>query len=139
MKKALEAEGAQVKVISLKMGTIKDLEGSAIKVDQPFYGAASVLFDAVYVPGGAKSIHSLKGEADAIHFLNEAYRHCKAIAADAEGAELIYATYISINMPSDNKNLALEGVIIDGSPADFIKAIAQHRFWGRENESKVPS
>jgi catalase len=139
MKNALEAEGAQVKVISLKMGTIKDLEGAAIKIDQPFFSTDSVLFDAVYVPGGEKSVHSLKGEADAIHFLNEAYRHCKAIAAEAEGAELIYATYISINMPKDNKNLTSEGVIIDGSPADFIKAIAQHRFWDRENESKVPS
>ena len=26
-----------------------------------------------------------------------------------------------------------------GDSADFIKAIAQHRFWDRENESKVPS
>ena len=139
MKQALEAEGAQVKVISLKLGTIMDAGGASVKVDQPFYSTASVLFDAVYVPGGAKSVTALKGEANAIHFLNEAYRHCKAIAADAEGAELISASYISINMPGDNKNLAAEGIVIDGSPADFINAIAQHRFWEREMKSKVPS
>lgn len=42
----------------------------------------AALYDAVYVPDGTNSVATLVAELDAIHFLNEAYKHCKAIAAD---------------------------------------------------------
>ena len=31
------------------------------------------------------------------------------------------------------------GLIIDKPAKDFVKAIAQHRFWEREKERKVPA
>jgi catalase len=133
MKTALEAQGATTKIISLKLGTIKGAKGKEIAVDESFLIATSVVYDAVYVPGGAKSITALKGEPDAIHFINEAFRHCKAIAADKEGADLIEAT----DIPS--KDGTIPGLIINGKPKTFIDAIAQHRFWEREKASKVPS
>jgi hypothetical protein len=34
-------------------------------------------------------VTSLKSEAEAINFLNEAYKHCKPIAASAAGIELL--------------------------------------------------
>ena len=43
--------------------------------------AASVLFDAVYVAGGEAAAAVLTTHADALHFVDEAFRHCKAIAA----------------------------------------------------------
>ncbi len=105
--------------------------------------AASVLFDAVYVPGGAKSVATLKEIADAIHFINEAYKHCKAIAADDEGVQLLEQSSIRNKFIGDNftsKNLAIDGVIINSNTSkDFIKAIAQHRFWEREELHKVPA
>jgi catalase len=142
MKNALEKQGANVQVIAPKLGTIKGAKGASIKVNQSFLGAASVLFDAVYVPGGAKSIAMLKGEPDAIHFINEAYRHCKAIAAGGEGVDLLKETYIGSGMKSTEKNGKEkwpEGVITNGNEKDFIKAIAGHRFWEREKKSKVPA
>ena len=139
---ALTAEGAVVKIIAPLMGNIKGDKGTAIKVDQSFLIAASVLFDAVYVPGGAKSVATLKEIADAVHFINEAYKHCKAIAADGEGVQLLEQSYIGNKYGADNfsgKDLAADGVIIDKAPKDFIKAIAQHRFWEREQLHKVPA
>ena len=53
---------------------------------------SSVLYDAVYMPGGKSSVAAVAAEADAVHFLNEAYKHCKAIAADTEAMDVLAAT-----------------------------------------------
>jgi len=146
MKAALESKGANVKIISLKLGTFKGSNGSVIKADQAFLGAASVLFDALFIPGGKDSISALKNEPGAILFINEAYRHCKAIAATAEGIDLLSSTFAGqkINGKSNTKSLASLGIITNKNyepktAAAFINAIAQHRFWEREELSKVPA
>jgi len=128
-KNALEAEGATTKIIANKLGTIKGATGKEIKVDQSFLNTSSVLFDAVYIPSGTKSASSLISESDAIDFVNQAYKHCKAIAANGDGVDLLNQSYAA-NKLSD------AGLIIDKSVKDFIKAIAQHRFWEREKIMK---
>ncbi len=130
MVKKLTAAGAAVKIIAPHQGEIKGENGRMIPVDKSLLNASSVLFDAVYVPGGAGSVKTLAGEADAIHFLNQAYKHCKAIAADSDAAELMKASYV----PAD-----AVGIIPDGNAGKFIDAIAMHRFWEREQTSKVPA
>jgi len=140
VKNALEAAGATVKIIAPKLGTIVGAGGQEIKVDQSFLTAASVLFDAVYVPSGAKSAQALLAEPDAIHFVNEAYKHCKAIAATGDGASLLRASYVPEAGKKDQSAEAGSlGVLIDASAEDFINAIAQHRFWEREKARKVPA
>src|ERR1700749_1043744 len=81
LKAALETEGAVVEVIAPKLGFITAENDEQIEVDQSFLGAASVLFDAVYVAGGTNCVATLEAEANAVHFLNESFKHCKAIAA----------------------------------------------------------
>ena len=132
IKNALEVEGATTKIIAPKLGTIKGAARKEIKVDQSFLNTSSVLFDAVYIPSGAKSATALIAEPDAIHFVNEAYKHCKAIAANGDGVTLLNKSYAA-NKPKD------AGLIIDKPAKDFVKAIAQHRFWEREKERKVPA
>jgi catalase len=134
MKKALVAEGAIVKIIAPKLGSVKGVNGGTLKADQTFLTASSVLFDAVYIPGGAAGINALLAEADPIIFVDEAYRHCKAIAADGEAVELLNTSYIGKKLSAkvSGKEMASEGMIINGSPKEFVKAIAQHRFWARE-------
>jgi catalase len=142
MKQALEDAGAQTKVIASHLGFIVSENGKQIKVDQSFLTAASVLFDAVYVPDGTKSAAALKDEADAIHFINEAYKHCKAIAASGAGVEFIDATAVRYKSSDENKadkNPATNGVLINRDVKEFINAIAQHRFWEREKTGKVPA
>jgi catalase len=143
VKAALEAQGAKAKVIAPKLGTIKGSSGAAIAVDQSFLTAASVLFDAVYVPGGSKSVEKLKAERDAVHFLNEAFRHCKAIGIDADVKPLLQQTYLADKTEGD-KDLTAIGVVIStgkakGFAENFIKAIAAHRYWDREADRKVPA
>ena len=140
MKNALTAAKAMVKIIAPKLGLIKGIHGGVIKADQTFLTTASVLFDAVYVPGGTKSVAALLDEQDPVHFVNEAYKHCKAIAIDDEATELLNATYIAKSISKlPAKEMTKAGVIINGSTKDFINAIAQHRFWEREKKDKVPA
>ena len=47
----------------------------------------------VYVPGGSAA--TLAEEANAVHFLNEAWKHCKAIAADASAKVILDETYFA--------------------------------------------
>lgn len=134
VKKALEAQGAMVKVIAPKLGTIKSAAGQMINVDESFLIATSVVYDAVFVAGGTKSINALKAEPDALHFINQAYKHCKAIAASDGGSELLKASFIDVEA-------ADEGVVTGKGNISkpFIKAIAMHRFWERETARKVPA
>lgn len=148
MKKALMKAGAMVKIVAPRLGTLKGMSGEEVQIDFSLLTSSSVLFDALYIPGGEKSIKALKREADAIHFINEAYKHCKAIAATGKGVELLKASYVGdISESEDGKSPfdAEEGVIASqdnrtGKVAtEFIKAIAQHRHWSREKKAQVPA
>jgi catalase len=145
MKSALEAKGAVVKVVSLKLGTFKTAAGQEVKADQAFLGSSSVLFDAIFIPGGEASVNALKITPEAILFINESYRHCKAIAATGKGVEFLSSTFAGekINSESDSSLTSL-GIITAQNfdqkvVTSFINAIAQHRFWEREEMSKVPA
>ncbi len=149
MKKALTDAGAQAKVVAPRLGTLKGAGGEEVKIDFSFLTAASVLFDAVYVPGGERSVAALKAEPDAVHFVNEAYKHCKAVAATGAGVELLRASYVGAAdgvEGADAQRSAADEAVVTGSDgqarkvaADFIKAIAKHRNWAREKVDQVPA
>lgn len=142
---ALKSEGAITEVIAPHLGVIESESGEEVPVKRSFLTAASVLYDAVYVPGGTNSVASLKAEANAIHFLNEAFKHCKAIAADESAREVLDATYFASKLPEDDGDDAVlsEGVVINSNVkklcSQFVKAIATHRFWEREKPRQVPA
>jgi len=145
VKTALEAEGAIVEVIAPRLNYILSTTDEEIRVHHSFLTAASVLYDAVYVPAGTNSVATVEAEADAVHFLNEAFKHCKAIAADAGAMQVIEATYFARKIPADfsDESVLLDGIVISDDPAklakQFITAIAQHRFWEREKPRKIPA
>jgi catalase len=136
MKTALTAAGAMPKVVGPHGGTLNGARGTRIAVDFSLLTVGSVLFDAVFVPGGEESVKTLAGDGMAVLFVTEAYKHCKALAATGAGVSLLPVT------PGANGRVkagALEEGVIAGGDADvgkvateFIKAIAQHRAWSRE-------
>jgi len=136
MKTALLERGAMLKTVAPRQGIIRTADGKAVAADFSFLTAASVLFDAVYVPGGADSIDALASEADAHHFINEAFKHCKAICATAGSGPFIDNTFAG---KAQNDS----GVIIMDDSAKaakkFVAAIAQHRNWDREIARKIPA
>lgn len=144
MKKSLEDKGAMVKIIAPHGGFITGSNGKKIKVDKSFLAFASVLVDAIYIPSGKKSIEALMEVPDAIHFINETFTHCKALAFCGDAKSLFEKSYVSQKL-SDKKSIEKDEALImmDGvtkeSTDKFIKAIANHRFWAREKGEKVPS
>lgn len=140
VKKALIGEKAVVEIIAPHQGSIISENDEAIPVHQSFLTAASVLYDAVYVPGGTNSVATLEAEPDALHFLNEAFRHCKAIAADDDAMQVLEATNFHKKLKDRTGE---EGIVVNKNAkqlsTDFINAVKQHRFWDREKARKVPA
>lgn len=144
MKKALMNAGAQLKVVSPHGGSITGSSGKAIPVDFSLLTVASVLFDAVYVPGGDAHAASLSHEMKAIEFVEEAYKHCKAIAATGAGFDFIKMTRVGEDLEdgdAKSKSLVNHQGVIGGRSAPiakvataFIDAIAKHRAWDREQK-----
>ena len=150
MKKALTTAGAMCMTVAPRLGVLTGAGGEAIKADFSFLTGSSVLFDAVYVPGGEASVETLKMEPEAVNFLNEAFKHCKPIAATAAGVELLTASDARLDSMGGEDSVAEElavsnGVIssrdasLDRVSAEFVKAIAQHRHWEREPSSWTKS
>lgn len=145
MKDALLAAGAMVDIIAPRNGQVIAENDAIIPVNQTFLTAASVFYDAVYVPAGVNSAATLEGEPDAVHFLNEAYKHCKAIAIHTGALQVADATYFRKKLPRDNDDdtVLTEGIVTGEETYElarqFILAIAQHRFWEREKRRKVPA
>ena len=145
VRNALIAEGAVVEMIAPRQGNIVTESGKEIRVDKSFLTTASVFYDAVYIPGGTNSVATLKGTPDAIHFLNQAFKHCKPIAADTMALQVLDATYFRKRLPQDDTDgtVLSEGIVIGSDIAtltrQFIAAICQHRFWAREMARKVPA
>jgi catalase len=123
---ALREGGAAPKIVSTRLGTIRDAEGRERLVDFSFLTTASVLFDAVYVASG-----ELAQNAEAIAFVSEAFRHRKAIGAAGNAVEVLRACGGALADTDGD----LPGVIAARDPArvvePFVEAIARHRHWDR--------
>tara|TARA_R110002049_G_scaffold151160_1_gene314704 strand:- start:17747 stop:19879 length:2133 start_codon:yes stop_codon:yes gene_type:complete len=133
MNNALKKENAMVKLIAPHGGTITCDENMEHEVDAAIITTESVLFDAIYIPGGKKSIDKLLEEPKYKKFINEAFKHCKAIAVDNEGENLIDETYVA-----DYKNDS--AILINAKPKKFIEKIAKHRNWDRKDIArKIPA
>ncbi|WP_134699545.1 catalase [Ammoniphilus sp. YIM 78166] len=150
MIQALRTEGVKAEIISKNLGMITSADGLQLEVDKNYVTTGSIMYDAVYVAGGLQSINTLRTHGDAIHFINEAFKHCKTIGATNEGVDLLNASQImgvTTAMPESQAQLVNElGVLtvrnisnITDFSNSFIQAVSQHRHWGREmQKGSVP-
>jgi len=139
MKAALTGAGAVVHVLALRLGTVKasGKGQSAVPVDFRIVTMPSVAYDAVFVPGGPDATAALLADGDAVHFVAEAFKHAKAIAALGTAQTLVRAAGVPAGDP-------IEGVILGDASADsiaddFIAAIGMHRAWNRVGLTAVPA
>jgi catalase len=134
MKRTLLAAGAVPKIVAPHGGSLKAAGGEALTVDFTLLTVGSVLFDAVFVPGGERSTSGLAADATAVLFVREAYKHCKAIAASGTGLALVEAAGV------DAKDVLTRPAADGQLAAAFVKAIARHRDWSREAKARnVPA
>ena len=150
VRSALSSEGASSEIISIDLGTIKGSDGKAVKVDKSFLITASIMYDAVYIPGGIKSVDTLKTNGDALYFVSEAFKHCKPIAASGEGIDLLPVAHVKgVSFATQGQKSGVvsdKGVVTVRKASEmnkftrqFADAIAKHRFWVREKNDKTPA
>jgi catalase len=93
------------------------------------------------VPDGKASTTSLKAEPEAANFLNEAYKHCKTIAASGAGVELLAVAGVVTAADEISRTNKLEfrpglfatrDAYVESLGDQFVTAIAKHRHWERE-------
>jgi catalase len=143
IKAALESQQAIVDVIAKRAGSIKGDDGSSIAVAMPAPNAPSVKYDAVFIPSG-KHVAALLTMGLAVHFVAEAYTHCKPILAIGEAVELLKKAQVPV-APDTAKLAEQLGVVTAPSSAKngpvvtaFTDAMLKHRHFDREIES-VPA
>ena len=144
-KKELMAAGATAEVIAKHAGFITSSDGEAIPVDRAAPNAPSVIYDAVFIPGGKESIATLVKSGLAIHFINEAFAHHKTIAASGEGLDLLKKTAVdaaALSTAASNGKVSESAGIVTGSEggafSDFFKrfeeSLMKHRHFTRQTE-----
>lgn len=120
-----ELKHVQFQLIAPHGGTVRCADNIEHLVDAALMTTESVLFDALYIPGGVNSIAALTREGKVFKFINEALKHCKVIAFDGEAEELF-------QLSAAKDFVGDEAILLNESPEQFAGALAKHRNWLRE-------
>ncbi|WP_017571071.1 catalase [Nocardiopsis halotolerans] len=141
----LVGAGAVVELLAASDGAVRTSDGGVVTVDRAYTTVSSVLYDAVVVTGGPDAARALAGDGGARHFVLEAYRHHKPLAAVGAGTELLTAPLpeeLTAAASSGTARVEL-GVVVspeagEESVAEFTRLVGAHRYWDRPTAS-VPA
>ncbi|KAI0768580.1 catalase [Trametes elegans] len=136
--------------------------GKGYSADHHYEGQRSTMFDAIVVPSGAKHAQALAESGRTVHWVREAFGHCKPIGALGEGIAFLKeaAQLPGIQFASDPNSDHVTnsyGVVtagrydVDSAVADTLKIqqsergfvsnfayeISKHRAWERELDGLV--
>jgi catalase len=141
VQQVLADNGVSTCVVAAQLGVVSTSSGQQLQVERSFATTGSVLFDAVLVPGGAAHAQALAQNGSAVHFVLEAFRHCKPICVIGDGVDLLRLAGVTAD------GTPPPGVLVSrGDPAtrvplaqDFVAAIARHRHWSRSQLDTIPA
>ncbi len=137
---ALNAAGADPRLLGGRLGAVTCEEGQSFEIDATLENSPAVLFDAVVLPDGTKAVDGLLKDGQILQFLQDQYRHGKTILAFGAASKLLDAAGIATALPSGKQD---PGVLIAastkaGSDARaFIAAVAKHRHPSRETAAPL--
>ena len=95
----------------------------SITVDRTLATTRSVEFDALVVADGTTPTADVK----LVVLLQEAFRHCKAIAAWGDGTTIL----ASVGITADDPGVAVADAVNKAFTADLSAALGMHRAWDR--------
>ncbi len=128
LRRALEAEGAELMIVAPSIDGITASDGTPIAVDERIGGGPSVLFDAVAIIPGEADVTELSEHPGVQAFVADAYAHCKFIGFDLTAESILRAAGIT----ADKRD---GGFIALGKSKDattFVEQCRALRFWDRE-------
>ncbi|KZT23752.1 catalase [Neolentinus lepideus HHB14362 ss-1] len=137
-------------------------EGQGMTADHHFEGQRSTLFDALIIPSGAEHVQKLAANGRAVHWVREAFGHCKLIGAVSEAVTFISET-VSLpgvqfqSVPGSDSVVSSYGVVTSGAYditnaatepfkiakgekgflANFAFELSKHRCYERELDGLV--
>ncbi|WP_256211641.1 catalase HPII [Paraburkholderia hospita] len=126
---ALKSQGATPLLVA---PTLAPIDG--MNPDATISGMPSIMFDGVVVVGGAQGTKALAQSGDARHFVLEAFRHLKAIAATGAGKDVLSASHLPEK--GDGVFLGDDGKV-EAVLKPFIEAVGQHRVWARRQMAET--
>jgi catalase len=132
LRTTLSRQGAILRVIAPHGGTLSRGRRQEL-VERTFLTARSIEFDAVIVAGGTASEQAPDIKVQIL--LQEAFRHCKAIAAWGDGGSVLASSGISTEAPgvlvADSVNAAFS--------KELLSALGLHRAWDRTAVLMTPA
>ncbi len=118
--------GAVVRLVAARLGAVDTARGEQpIEPDTTLETMPSVLFDAVVIPDGEQGAEGLARLGQALEFIKDQYRHCKAILMLGAGRKLVEGAGVLI---ADDDWALAEDI------KDFIQAVGRHRNWDRASD-----
>lgn len=150
---ALSSALAVPLVVGTKRSKVTAANGNSTQPHHHLEGLRSTMVDAVFIPGGAKSVEALARNGRALHWIREAFGHLKTIGATGEAVDLVHRAIglpsVSVSSSGDAhesygvvtlKELRPESLsdavtIAKGATGfmeKFFYGISQHRCWDRE-------
>jgi catalase len=138
-KATLAKAGAVAEVIAHRAGSLRAEDGELLAIDRSLITVHSVLYDAVYVAGGAASVRTFAVMPEALEFVRDAFHHFKVVGATGEGVELLAACQLrGVKAgPSSEGVASVDGMVTapEGGEAfasAFVEALKQHRYFERK-------
>lgn len=135
--RALQEQGAVVRLVAPHIGAIKPKAGQTIDADASLENHPGVLFDGVIVPGGPDAAQVLAADPKAREFIIDQFLHSKTIWASRDAEALLRQAGITA------QDEALPGIFVtQKSDAKamkcFISALGHHRHFEREQPAAAP-
>ncbi|GAA4882837.1 catalase [Saccharopolyspora cebuensis] len=147
IRRGLAERGATAEVLAPTEGVVRT-GNDEVSVDAAINTMASVVYDAVIVPGGTDSAATLLADGYAVHFVAEAYKHAKPVAVSSAGTELLRRSGATELPPAGdargvNSHLGVfvtadSGELPQSFLDEFCAAVGEHRIFDRQTDS-VPA
>ena len=117
--------GMNVDLVGDKFGVRHGKNDVAAEIDETFLTVHPTLYDAIYVVGG-EADNQKKFTMDVVDFINEAYKHYKAIGIASTGKVFFDASdgEVGPGIISNENTISFAD--------DFINAVTEHRHWDRK-------
>ncbi|SDJ47890.1 catalase [Frankineae bacterium MT45] len=122
LRTALQKHGATLLVLAATGGTLKKGR-RVLTVDRTNLTARSIEFDAIVVAAGTTPT----GDIKQVVLLQEAYRHCKAMAAWGDGEATLADAGLDLDTPGVTVGEAVDKAFIDA----LVASVGLHRAWDR--------
>ena len=122
LRASLAKQGAVLRVIAPIGGTLGK-GARAMPVDRTLLTARSIEFDAIVVAGRTAPT----GDITLVLLLQEAFRHCKAMAAWGDGGAILESAGIGLDQAGVSTGASVDRAFTAG----LVAALGLHRAWDR--------